>query len=348
MGLQEDIDALLAPADQLRYGPKYDPDPISRLLSRTGQLSPVVANRLEAQQGTYLNGVDGMMNENVVERVEHQEIYDAEDQDDVLGSGIFDPPGRPGTANTNMGSLASRYGLPGYIAREVPFTTSQDVTDLTDNASVVVVPGGGMAYVEAYGKLVGPASLGPQPAPPGIRPSGRTTTRFQPYAFLAQGSTTGWDAESLLNRVEKPLDAPAPTVSFSPLQPEAPRAPRLLPKEVNDLALGPQPLDVPPPNLPAFPFTPGSPSMYRPFPPAHPARRAPFAVQRVPGRPSYSRVPQYPGSRVVPARSYVTPTGARIGVGAAEADKTTGWAAYAIAGVVAGVALKMLHGVVSK
>lgn len=340
MNLDDDLNTLLGPADQVYDGPMADPDPISRLMPLTGQLNPEAEQRFRSQNGDYLNGVDDMMRDtSIVENAEHQEVYDAEEQDDVLGSGIFDPSRRPGTANTNMGVLASRYSLPGYIAREVPFTTSQDVTDLTDNASVVSVPGGGMAYVEAYGRLVGPASLGPQPPPPRMRPA-PPTSRYQGYVTITEDRPRGWDADSLLNSAEKSFANLGPVYSPSPIQPEPPRAPRLPVAGVDDFARGPRALAVP-----AFPYAPGSPSMYTP-PPGHPPRQPFFGVQTVPTWPQYGRVPAVPRSTRVPLRSYVRTMGARVAMGQEPAPPSYSWAAYAVAGVITGVALKMLYGVV--
>lgn len=120
-------------------------------------------------------------------RYQSDELNELESQDDTFGSGIFDPGGRAATANTNMGVFASHYSLPGYAAREVPFTVSRDVTDITDNAEVVVVPGGGMVYVEERGKLTRPAILGPTWSPKAIQPAG-VTGRDQVYAFMSRPS----------------------------------------------------------------------------------------------------------------------------------------------------------------
>ena len=86
---------------------------------------------------------------------------------------------------------------------------SRDVTDITDGAEVVMVPGGGLTYVETRGKLTRPAVLGPTWRPPQIQPAG-VTRRDQPYAFLT-----------------RPGQAPAP-----PLNPGAPviAAPTYRPK----------------------------------------------------------------------------------------------------------------------
>lgn len=119
-----------------------------------------------------------------------QHIYELEEQDDTYGSGIFDPEGRAGTANPNMGVFASHDSLPGYLAREVPFTVSRDVTDITDDADVVIVPGGGMSYIESRGKLTGPAVLGPTWRPPQIQPAG-WTRHDQEYAFMNKGDSRG-------------------------------------------------------------------------------------------------------------------------------------------------------------
>jgi len=210
MNLQEDIDRLLAPSNQLYDGPVFDPSPISAELAITGQVNPIVARTQATEHGQFLSGLgdpDPMHEpdvvENVIERAEHAEVYDLEQQDDVLGSGIFDPYHRPGTSNTNTGVFASHNSLPGYVAREVPFTVSNEVTDLTDDASIVVVPGGGMAYVEADGRLKGPAAHGMPPPHPNLRPHA-PTSQLQPYVDLTPQAPRGWDVDSLLSRAEAP------------------------------------------------------------------------------------------------------------------------------------------------
>lgn len=171
---------------QLHYGPIYADSYAARKIGRLGSVSPYVRQRMKAQHGRYLSGLGS---ESPSGEIGHdpyfqgQETYDLEHQDDTYGSGIFDPGGRPGTSNSNMGVFASHYSLPGYLAREVPFTVSRDVSDVTDGAEVVVVPAGGMVYVEQRGKLTAPAVLGPTWRPPSLQPAG-VTAREQPYAFL--------------------------------------------------------------------------------------------------------------------------------------------------------------------
>ncbi len=201
----DDYDNLQAPSNQLHYGPAYDPSPVSSRLALTGQLNPEFANQYAAEHGRYLPGLGAapMKTEQVIERDEHAEIYDLEEQDDVLGSGVFDPYHRPGTANTNMGVFVSHYSLPGYDARAIPFVTSNDVTDLTDDASIVHVPGGGMAYVEARGNLLGPACPTFPPPPPGLDPP-RPTPRDQTYVDLTPCGPAAWDADALLGKADCP------------------------------------------------------------------------------------------------------------------------------------------------
>lgn len=370
-----DVNYTLAPSRQPHYGPMIDPDPVSRYLDTTGQLNPIIARQLKAEHGRYLSGVDDMTEGNAMnpdddslERDQHRDVYDAEDNDDVLGSGIFDPYDRPGTANTNTGVFTSHYSLPGYLAREVPFTTSTDVTDLTDDASIVSVPGGGMAYVEGYGHLLGPASFGPQPPSPYLRPA-PPTSRDQGYVSLTGRLPRGWDVDTLLDHADmsqvarrtpgepayrRPVPMPMPNGNGGPLsvpptmQPPATMQPDLSQHPTADVAgFG----DFAPTQPPAFPFMPGSPSMYRPFPPAHPARDPFFTVQGVPTWPRHGQVPIYPSQRQVPHRSYVDPMGARIAMGQEPAKAATSMSslfAYAAAGVAVGVALKIFHGAVTK
>lgn len=175
-------------ANQLYYGPMYADTYAIRHLALLGQGSPYTRERMRKSHGRYLSGFGG---ESPSGRTgydpayQDQEIYALESQDDTFGSGIFDPGSREGTSNANMGVFASHYSLPGYAAREVPFTVSQDESDITDDAEVVIVPGGGMTYVESRGKLTRPAILGPTWRPPRIQPVG-VTTRDQVYGFMTR------------------------------------------------------------------------------------------------------------------------------------------------------------------
>lgn len=175
-------------ANQLYYGPMYADTYAIRNFALLGQGSPITRERMRKQHGRFLSGFGGAEPSGRVgydPAYQGQEVVELEQQDDTFGSGIFDPGGRSGTANATMGVFASHFSLPGYAAREVPFTVSQDESDITDDAEVVIVPGGGMTYVESRGKLTRPAILGPTWRPPKIQPVG-VTTRDQVYGFMTR------------------------------------------------------------------------------------------------------------------------------------------------------------------
>lgn len=173
------------PAHQLYYGPLYAREYFDRNLAHIINSGPKTVATMRKKYGRYLAGLG---NEDMSGQVgydpayQERHVYDLEKEDDTFGSGIFDPGGRGGTTNANMGIFAGHYSLPGYAARDVPFTVSKDVTDITDDADVVSVPAGGMAYVEDRGRLVGAAPGGPTWRPE-IQPPG--WTRYdQPYVDM--------------------------------------------------------------------------------------------------------------------------------------------------------------------
>ncbi len=158
------------PSHQRHVGPVYDWTP-ERMRGVRGQVSPDVAYDHAARYGRYLSGVDMPPRRTT----EGEPLYDIdgtdelnalENLDDVMGSGIFDGQDRGPTANTDAGVFASNYSLPGYLAREVPFQVSQELVSLPSGAASVYVPGGGMAYVERQGELVGPSQVAPIPELP--------------------------------------------------------------------------------------------------------------------------------------------------------------------------------------
>jgi hypothetical protein len=168
---------------QLYYGPLYADgeqtvralEPWIRNLGRLGQLNPLQKARLAMQHGRYLSGFgaapvapDG--GDALYEAGHLSHLRRLEKDDDSYGSGIFDGPDGAPTANADMGVFSSDYALPGYVGREVPFTVSRDITDITTGGAVVMIPAGGKSAIEQEGALVPYPVLGPTPRPPAMRP----------------------------------------------------------------------------------------------------------------------------------------------------------------------------------
>jgi hypothetical protein len=188
------------PAHQLYYGPLYARDYFDRNHAHIISSSPQTVATMRKRYGRYLAGFG---NEDMSGQVGYdpayqgRHIYDLEKEDDTFGSGIFDPKGRGGTGNANMGIFAGHYSLPGNVAREIPFTVSKEVTDITDDAAVVTVPGGGMFYVEDRGRLAGAAPPGPTWRP-AIQPPG--WTRYDQVYVDMQGKPVPMDGMGQLPR----------------------------------------------------------------------------------------------------------------------------------------------------
>ena len=130
------------------------------------------------EQGRYLSGLgqDEGRESNVETRSSDAEVTRYEADDDVYGSGIFSAANAVPTVNPNLGVFKDNPSLPGYVGRQRPFTVDSEVKDSTDDAQVVEVPGGGMAYVERDGKNYGPIGQkpwgeGPLPGMPLLPPS---------------------------------------------------------------------------------------------------------------------------------------------------------------------------------
>lgn len=68
--------------------------------------------------------------------------------DDVQGNGVFDPPGTEPNIHGDAGVFASRYGLPGYMARERMYEPSE-VVDATTGRPVVYVNSGAVSLDSA-------------------------------------------------------------------------------------------------------------------------------------------------------------------------------------------------------
>jgi hypothetical protein len=177
-------------------------------------------------------------------------VSELERDDDVFGSGIFDRPGRM-TSNVGDGVFASDYSLPGYVAREVPYAVSRDVTDVASGGEVVYIPGGGFYHVEQGGSIQPSAVLGPTARPPMLTPPvlpapipGGPGVEDQPYVttqpeYAAQAPlypmapvSSGWVLNPARPKLQQSLsvrsvDETTPPVYVRPIQ----RLPRPLGQE---------------------------------------------------------------------------------------------------------------------
>lgn len=70
------------------------------------------------------------------------------EMDDIQANGIFDPPGTHPNIHPDAGVFAARYSLPGYSARERPFSKTE-IVDATTGRPVVAVPSGAVALDSA-------------------------------------------------------------------------------------------------------------------------------------------------------------------------------------------------------
>lgn len=216
-----------------------------------GQINPNEAKRLAMQEGRYLSGLgEGPDGIGAVDfggsigddpNFPTAELEHLEELDDNYGSGIFSGSGNQlgrATANAEMGVFSSNYSLPGYIGREIPYAVSKEVTDITDDADVVVVPGGGFQYIESNSHVTPPPVLGPTPRPPhklGTHraPSGPYDTYVQIDDGADQGPLNPYAPDRTMPRYGRPARdpqnyvkavAPAPTQRIMPraLQPSMP------------------------------------------------------------------------------------------------------------------------------
>jgi hypothetical protein len=164
-------------------------DPFDRYQRRIGQDAPATREYQRMLHGRYLSGfgedAPALGPSGQDPGYESSEMSEMEDADDVFGSGIFDEPGRP-TSNNTMGIFASEYGLPGYVAREVPYAVSKDVTDVANGGAVVFIPAGGYYHIEDDGRVVPHPVLGPTPRPPANVPA-PLTMMTDPYVNIQQG-----------------------------------------------------------------------------------------------------------------------------------------------------------------
>lgn len=332
----EELAALLAPSNQPYTGKTENPDPISRELALTGQTNPVVARELATTHGRFLSGFGEpkMVAKDEEKDFYHQpDVMQMEEQDDVLGSGIFDDGRAPATVNAQMGVFEANYSIPGPHAREVPFTINREITDIANGAAVVGIPSGGLNYVE-HGKAIG--YLDP-------------TNRYEPYADPGVGGK-GWDADSTLAPSEaffaaKPtsrggqaiplvVDPKKAARAASRMRGLVPGRPARQPA-FSTHEIGSTPKRAPAGMIPTQSRVASTPTVY--------ATQHAAPLRDRPSVPAFQYMPPRPGV-AIPAAAPVAPvptaTGPMNGFGASEVGTGT-WIALLGAGVAAGVALRM-------
>lgn len=345
------------PAHQLYYGPLYAQDYFDRNLAHIISSNPHTVATMRKRYGRYLAGFG---NEDMSGQVGYdpayqgRHVYDLEKEDDTFGSGIFDPSGRGGTGNANLGIFAGHYSLPGNVAREVPFTVSKDVTDITDDAAVVTVPGGGMAYVEDQGRLAGAAPPGPTWRP-AIQPPG--WTRYDQVYVDMQGKPVPMDGFGQLPR--RRLHARPPrvpqTVTSVPTDMVSPHGVPMLPAQgpvgyQSIVHAGQVPVGI---NRAVAPVAPAAPDM--PMMPGVPlVSTTNVAMQKLPisgfgagGGPHGNVFGDEPPASNGPAPNGPVPNG-NGPAPVVEPDKPVSAVELAIWGLLAGAGVGIVYSVVSK
>lgn len=125
------------------YGPPGSPD-----LRPSTAPAPVYQAHFDRQKGRRLAGIGEVLDEASEPAWASNELQYLAEMDDVQGNGVFDPPGAHPNIHPDAGVFAARYSLPGYHARERPFSMSE-VRDVTTGRPVRAVPSGAVAMDSA-------------------------------------------------------------------------------------------------------------------------------------------------------------------------------------------------------
>ena len=104
---------------------------------------------LEAEIGLQLGSLDlDVQDESSDPGWANNELELLAEMDDIQSNGVFDPPGTHPNVHPDAGVFAARYSLPGYHAREVPFSKTE-IVDATTGRPVIAVPSGAVSLDSA-------------------------------------------------------------------------------------------------------------------------------------------------------------------------------------------------------
>lgn len=173
-------------------------------LRPTSSTAPYYQEHINRAHGRYLAGLG---NTDMEEAYAFNELQVMSEMDDIQGNGIFDPPGSQKNIHPDAGVFAVNYSLPGYHAREVPFSFSEE-RDVTTGRPIRAVPSGAVATDSSAQIAYLEQGLYPRPSPmlslaKKATPFKQTWNVMQNPAAVAPVPTSGFDF--LQNKAAIPL-----------------------------------------------------------------------------------------------------------------------------------------------
>ncbi len=185
-------------------------------LRYTSNLAPGQAVPFDRRYGRRLAGTDtDVSDESADPGWASNELELLAEMDDIQSNGVFDPPGTHPNVHPDAGVFAARYSLPGYHAREVPFSKTE-VVDATTGRRVVAVPSGAVSLDSAA--QIAFIEQGRYSTP-------RNVVRWQEAAPMPGVNISNWmqDPQSIRDSgygvqgfgADAPLTAPAPAAGSS-------------------------------------------------------------------------------------------------------------------------------------
>lgn len=141
------------------------PPPIRAVDLRPSGANPAYSQYAGAR-GRQLAGVDMQNAEPIVDYANELDTLAA--ADDVVGNGLFDPPGAHGNVHPDQGVFADNLSLPGYVDRD-HFYAPSEVLDATTGRPVMWVPSGAVAIDEAQLNAFNATAM--WQLPPGVNPN---------------------------------------------------------------------------------------------------------------------------------------------------------------------------------
>lgn len=110
----------------------------------TSSTASYYQNQIDKAHGRWLAGLGSSEGVEMEQAYAFNELQVMAEMDDIQGNGSFDPPGSQKNIHPGAGVFATNYNLPGYHARERPFSFSEE-RDVTTGRPIRAVPSGAVA-----------------------------------------------------------------------------------------------------------------------------------------------------------------------------------------------------------